>query len=217
MTNFIEEIEDTHNLNNIHNLPNIGSSDGFLADPMTMYSIDYMFNETFSMSSFHKIVFNEYNLDLDYIYDRCEESRVSFENTLKRISDTLYQSSSPFQKNLIAYKYLHNLGLEIKKLVNKVSDTLNEIQNTSLIDDIDDIGSTNTRGIINRIKNTNRLTLDRYASQNLTSEYMNTTEFKLLRIIDDFLFNHLFVFNKIKGDLTESFNNVIKNAYRKRL
>ena len=39
--------------------------EGYLADPLTMYSIDHIFGETFSMSMFHKLVFGEYNLDLD--------------------------------------------------------------------------------------------------------------------------------------------------------
>jgi len=190
--------------------------EGFLADPMTMYSIDHIFSETFSMSMFHKLVFGEYNIDLDYIYDRCEESRMSFEGTMRKVSDILYQNSTPFQKNKLIYRYFHELGLEIKNLVNKVSDYLREVQDVDLIESIAD-GERNTALITNRIKAIDRATLDRYASQNLTAEYMETTDFKLLRIIDDFLYNHLEIYNKIKGDLSESFNNVVKNAYKKRL
>ena len=190
--------------------------EGFLADPMTMYSIDHIFSETFSMSMFHKLVFGEYNIDLDYIYDRCEESRMSFEGTMRKVSDILYQNSTPFQKNKLIYRYFHELGLEIKNLVNKVSDYLREVQDVDLIESIAD-GERNTALITNRIKALDKTTLDRYASQNLTTEYMETPDFKLLRIIDDFLYNHLEIYNKIKGDLSESFNNVVKNAYKKRL
>ena len=192
------------------------SREGFLADPMTMYSIDHIFNETFSMSMFHKLVLGEYNIDLDYIYDRCEESRKSFELTLRRVSDILYQNSDPFIKNKLIYRYFHELGLEIKSLVNKVSDYLREVQDVSLFEDMIN-GERNTALITNRIKALDRNTLDRYASENLTSEYMETTDFKLLRVIDDFLYNHLEIYNKIKNDLTESFNNTVKNVYRKRM
>ncbi len=181
-----------------------------------MYSIDHIFSETFSMSMFHKLVFGEYNLDLDYVYDKCEESRMSFENTLRKISNTLYENSSPFQKNKLAYKYFHNLGSEIKSLTDKVTDILREVQDVDLIESLNN-GEANTALLTNRIKALDRATLDRYASSNLTSEYMETTDFKLLRIIDDFLYNHLEVYNKLKGNLTESFNNVVTNEYRKRL
>ena len=49
----------------------------FRADPLTMYSIDSIFNHEFSMPSFYKLIFAEFNLDLDRIYDDCEEKRVS--------------------------------------------------------------------------------------------------------------------------------------------
>ena len=190
--------------------------EGYLADPLTMYSIDHIFGETFSMSMFHKLVFGEYNLDLDYIYDRCEESGTSFEGALRKISKILYENSSPFQKNKLAYKYFHNLGLEIKSLVDKVSNILREVQDVDLLDSLQS-GENNTTLITNRIKALDKATLDRYAEKNLTAKYMDTPDFKLLRIIDDFLFNHLEVYNKVKGDLTETFNNVVKNGYRKRL
>ena len=190
--------------------------EGYLADPLTMYSIDHIFGETFSMSMFHKLVFGEYNLDLDYIYDRCEESGTSFEGALRKISKILYENSSPFQKNKLAYKYFHNLGLEIKSLVDKVSNILREVQDVDLLESLQS-GENNTTLITNRIKALDKATLDRYAEKNLTAEYMDTPDFKLLRIIDDFLFNHLEVYNKVRGDLTESFNNVVKNEYRKRL
>ena len=61
--------------------------EGFLADPMTMYSVDYIFKESFSMSMFHKLVFGEYNIDLDYIYDKCEESNTRFDITLRKLSE----------------------------------------------------------------------------------------------------------------------------------
>lgn len=190
--------------------------EGFLADPMTMYSVDHIFSETFSMSMFHKLVFGEYNIDLDYIYDRCEESRTSFELTLRKVSNILYQNSTPFIKNKLIYRYFHELGLEIKSLVNKVSDYLREVQDVNLLEDIVN-GERNTALVTTRIKALDRNTLDRYASENLTAEYMETTDFKLLRIIDDFLYNHLEIYNKIKNDLSETFNNTVKNVYRKRL
>jgi hypothetical protein len=56
----------------IHTTRRDSNQEGYLADPLTMYSIDHIFSETFSMSMFHKLVFGEYNLDLDYVYDKCE-------------------------------------------------------------------------------------------------------------------------------------------------
>lgn len=187
--------------------------EGFLADPMTMYSVDYIFKESFSMSMFHKLVFGEYNIDLDYIYDKCEESNTRFDITLRKLSDLLYENSSPFVKNKLIYKYFHELGLELRDLGYKVSDFLKEISNINE-SSIENLSSTQ---LTNRIKNENKTILDRYGYGELTDEYMNTPDFKLLRIIDDFLFNHLEIYHKIKGDLTETFNNVIKNTYRKRL
>lgn len=199
----------------IHTTRRDSNREGYLADPLTMYSIDHIFSETFSMSGFHKLVFGEYNLDLDYIYDKCEESNTNFESALRKISNTLYNCSTPFQKNKLAYKYFHNLGSEIKSLTDKVSDILREVENIDLLESLDN--GSNTALLTNRIKAVDRATLDRYASSNLTSEYMDTVDFKLLRIIDDFLYNHLEVYNKLKNNLTETFNNVISNEYRKRL
>ncbi len=202
----------------IHTSRRDSNREGFLADPLTMYSIDNIFGEAFSMSMFHKLVLGEYNIDLDYIYDRCEESHFNFEKALKLVSDTLYDNSNIFIKNKLIYKYFHEVGLEISSLSRKVRDYLEELV------DISDIDTANlsSNHITNIIKNRYKNTLDEYANfgngeSHDVDGYMDTPNFKLLRCIDDFLYNHLDVYRKLVPDISLSFNTVVKNTYRIRL
>lgn len=202
----------------IHTSRRDSNREGFLADPLTMYSIDHIFGEAFSMSMFHKLVLGEYNIDLDYIYDRCEESHFNFEKALKLVSDTLYDNSNIFIKNKLIYKYFHEVGLEISSLSRKVRDYLEELV------DISDIDTANlsSNHVTNIIKNRYKNTLDEYANfgngeSHEVDGYMDTPNFKLLRCIDDFLYNHLDVYRKLVPDISLSFNTVVKNTYRIRL
>ena len=201
----------------IHTSRRDGNREGFLADPLTMYSIDHIFGEAFSMSGFHKLVFGEYNLDLDYIYDKCEESHFNFERALKIVSDTLYDNSNIFIKNKLIYKYFHEVGLELMALSRKINDYLSELVDISDIDTV----NLNSNQVTNIIKNRYKAVLDEYANfdsgENYDNGYMDTPNFKLLRCIDDFLYNHLEVYRKLVPDISMSFNTVVKNVYRIRL
>lgn len=181
--------------------------EGYLADPMTMYSIDYIFEQAFTMQSFHKFVFGEYNLDLDAIYDKCEESRLPFKETIEKLSNKLYNNSSTYIKNKLIYKYFHNIGLDIMSLENVIYNDLKDLIN---IDDLINEGNPSIKQS-EKIKIRYLEKLNEY--QSLGAD-LDKPLVKRLRYIDDYLFGHLQVFNKLKNELTDTFNNVIKNEYR---
>ena len=185
--------------------------EGFLADPMTMYSINNIFNESFSLSGVHKLILGEYNIDLDHIYDRCEEERLPFEKIIKDLSLILFNTSDPFKKNLIFYKYLHDFCLELRDLTEAVYNSLISMVN------IDDLIESDNPQNQNIIKDRLLAILNNYNIQATSDpDYYNTEEFICLRKIDDFLYNHFETLRMFSGKITETFNNVIKNAYRKR-
>ena len=51
--------------------------EGFLADQMTMYSLNYIFQESFELSgTFVKMVLGDNRVDIDSLYDWCELNHV---------------------------------------------------------------------------------------------------------------------------------------------
>lgn len=184
--------------------------EGYLADRLTMYSMNYIFNESFSQSSLYKIILGEFNIDLDYIYDKCEENRISFESTFVKISKELFIKANPFIKNKIIYKFIHNLGLEINTLIDQIQTNIKEF---IPVDDV--MVDDNIERSYQIIKNRFHQTLLNYErnSDNGSHDF-NSIEFKLLRIIDDFYFNHMESLSFLLPFVTDTFNNVIKNCYR---
>ena len=189
----------------------------FRADPLTMYSIDSIFNHEFSMPSFYKLVFAEFNLDLDRIYDDCEEKRVSFDQTVETLSNKLFSLSKPNVKNRLIYNYFHDLGLELMSLTNEIYARLKDYIN---VDDI--MGDQNIVNHSDRIKDKYKQSLDLFRR---TDPYSYTgvgmedlpSILRVLSCITNFTEGHLVLFNNLLPHLTDTFNNVIKNEYRLRV
>ena len=189
----------------------------FRADPLTMYSIDSIFNHEFSMPSFYKLVFAEFNLDLDRIYDDCEEKRVPFDETVETLSNKLFSLSKPNVKNRLIYNYFHDLGLELMGLTNEIYDRLKDYIN---VDDL--MGNQNIVNHSDRIKDKYKQSLDLFRR---TDPYSYTGVgiedlpriLRVLNCVTNFTEGHLILFNNLLPHLTDTFNNVIKNEYRIRV
>ena len=189
----------------------------FRADPLTMYSIDSIFNHEFSMPSFYKLIFAEFNLDLDRIYDDCEEKRVSFDQTVETLSNKLFGLSKPYVKNRLIYNYFHDLGLELMSLTNEIYARLKDYIN---VDDI--MGNQNIVNHSDRIKEKYKQSLDLFRR---TDPYSYTGVgiedlppiLRVLNCVTNFTEGHLVLFNNLLPHLTDTFNNVIKNEYRLRV
>ena len=183
----------------------------YIADPLTRYSLEYLFDQTFQLSSFHKKVLGEHNVDIDKIYDICEIKNLNFKEYLEKISKYIFKNSNSFIKNKIIYKYFHDLGLEINQLIDQTYDNIIEIliPEPSAVQDKDKY--------FKEIKNKCKSELNYYkefCNNEDFDKYFNTKSFRLLRILDDFFYNHIEVFNFVKNELTDTFNNTIKNCYR---
>ena len=178
------------------------SREGFLADPLTMYSLNYIFNNSFELSgTFVKMVLGENKVDIDRIYDWCELNHVSLTNTLRKAAVKLYKESNPYQKTIYFYKFIHDLGLELRNLVSTVYDILSD----ELMHSRTDLTYEN---II-------------WAYMDKLDEYTGLDSFTQsehdLKIIDLFGMNTRDELKRLSGSVYDTFNNVIKNQYRIRL
>lgn len=173
--------------------------EGYLADQMTMYSLNYIFNESFELSgTFVKLVLGENNIDIDKIYDWCELYNRRLDLALKNASDELYRKASPYQKTIYFYKFVHDLGLEIRELINTVynllSDTLMQSGITYTYENI--VGAYIAK-------------LEDYGSSDTIIQCEH-----FLKIIDLFGMNTRDEINRLSKNVHDTFNNVIKNQYR---
>ena len=178
------------------------SREGFLADPLTMYSLNYIFNNSFELSgTFVKMVLGENKVDIDRIYDWCELNHVSLTNTLRKAAVKLYKESNPYQKTIYFYKFIHDLGLELRNLVSTVYDILSE----------------------ELMHSRTNLTYENiiYAYMDKLDEYTCLDSFTQsehdLKIIDLFGMNTRDELKRLSSSVHDTFNNVIKNQYRIRL
>jgi len=176
--------------------------EGFLADQMTMYSLNYIFQESFELSgTFVKMVLGDNRVDIDSLYDWCELNHVDLTNTLRKAAVKLYDKSSPYQKTIYFYKFIHDLGLEIRDLISTVYNLLS--------DEIMHSGSELTyENII-------------WAYMDKLDEYTGLDTFTQsehnLKIIDLFGMNTKDELKRLSGSVHDTFNNIIKNQYRIRL
>ena len=176
--------------------------EGFLADQMTMYSLNYIFQESFELSgTFVKMVLGDNRVDIDSLYDWCELNHVDLTSTLRKAAVKLYNKSSPYQKTIYFYKFIHDLGLEIRDLITTVYNLLS--------DEIMHSGSELTyENII-------------WAYMDKLDEYTGLDGFTQsehnLKIIDLFGMNTKDELKRLSGSVHDTFNNVIKNQYRIRL
>ena len=176
--------------------------EGFLADQMTMYSLNYIFQESFELSgTFVKMVLGNNKVDIDRIYDWCELNHVSLTNTLRKAANTLYNKSSPYQKTIYFYKFIHDLGLELRDLVSAVYNLLS-----------DELMHSRTDLTYENIIWAYMDKLDEYTGlDGFTQSEHN------LKIIDLFGMNTKDELKRLSGSVHDTFNNVIKNQYRVRL
>lgn len=176
--------------------------EGFLADQMTMYSLNYIFQESFELSgTFVKMVLGDNRVDIDSLYDWCELNHVDLTNTLRKAAIKLYDKSSPYQKTIYFYKFIHDLGLELRDLISTVYNLLS--------DEIMHSGSELTyENII-------------WAYMDKLDEYTGLDTFTQsehnLKIIDLFGMNTKDELKRLSGSVHDTFNNIIKNQYRVRL
>ncbi len=176
--------------------------EGFLADQMTMYSLNYIFQESFELSgTFVKMVLGDNRVDIDSLYDWCELNHVDLTNTLRKAAVKLYNKSSPYQKTIYFYKFIHDLGLELRDLISTVYNLLS--------DEIMHSGSELTyENII-------------WAYMDKLDEYTGLDTFTQnehnLKIIDLFGMNTKDELKRLSGSVHDTFNNIIKNQYRIRL
>lgn len=178
------------------------SREGFLADQMTMYSLNYIFPESFELSgTFVKMVLGNNKVDIDRIYDWCELNHISLTNTLRKAANTLYDKSNPYQKTIYFYKFIHYLGLELRDLISTVYNLLSD----ELMHSRTDLTYEN---II-------------WAYMDKLDEYTGLDSFTQsehnLKIIDLFGMNTKDELKRLSGSVHDTFNNVIKNQYRIRL
>ena len=191
---------------------------GFLADNLTMYSIRNIFNEDFSLPSFYKHVFGEYNVDLDSVYDKCELERVSFEKTIETLGLKLYSISKPYQKNKLIYKYFHDIGLDIMDMVNELYERIKYLIPLDHLAFEENVPEKFGKSSSDVVKDLYIEILNSYERLFESSEdYFDSQIFRNLRLIDNFLIGHKEIMQTILPNLSGTFNNTIKNCYRIRL
>lgn len=179
--------------------------EGFRADSMTMYSLNYIFGESFELSgTFVKMVLGNNKIDVDKIYDWCELNHRDLSKTLRKVANTLYEKSSPYQKTIYFYRFIHDLGLEVRDLINTIYNLLS--------DELMQSNQINQNLTYDNIIWAYLDKLDEYTGLDAWSQSQHN-----LKIIDLFGMNAKDEITKLSCHVHDTFNNIIKNKYRIRL
>ena len=176
------------------------------------YSLtNYFYEECTLCESFIRSVASEYDLDLDKVYDVCEEKRLPFKEYLENYINYVYNNSDEYKKSKIFYKFVHDFGLSLLNFTSLIS---NEIVSSmeefkaytrQLQEPHQDINSNENRIIIeNRIR--------QYVfnlEDSIHQEYLYRIE-----KVNTYIKLFIDTFNKLKENVFFTFNDVIKIEYQ---
>ena len=180
--------------------PNRRSRGYFRSSPLTNYSLQNHQQDGDISIMWYNIIFGYYSVDLDEVYDRCEETRESFMITTDILCQKLYTSSNVYEKSLFFYKFIHNLGVELIDFPSRIYDAI-----------FNWLSSHNYTNVQERVIEF----FDLYINERERLIISFPTLYKELEFLDNSLTLYKQILSEISGNVYFTFNEIIKNEYAK--
>ena len=183
---------------------------------LTEYSLGHEFNEYCSINeTYFRTVAEEFNIDIDRIYDICEEKHIPFFSNAVSYLNDLYEKSNPYIKSKIFYKFMHDFGCDFINFCLHIStETVNSIPEISDLLRIDERNPT----YYNQLENTFERILGRFNNEGLLSNAYSENEIGssnwTAKIIGQYVEKFLEAYNKLSKNVFFKFNEVVSNEYK---
>ena len=178
---------------------------------LTEYSLTHEFKESCSINeTYFRTIAEEFDIDLDKVYDVCEEKRIPFMENAIRYIDELYNRSNPYIKTKIFYKFMQSFNIDFLNLCVKLSqsvvDSIGELRELCIEEEPD-----YTRieilmeGFLNHYDNNRAFDI----TGSNTFDYTNVTVETIIKYTSKFIE----AYKKLSKNVFFKFNDIISNEY----